>query len=337
MKKVLITGVGGYIGSVGASVFLDNGYSVVGIDNFSKGFRQPIEATRKKYGKDRYEFYECDLNDEKKLDDIFDKIGEFEAVIHFAAFCNVNESMENPGKYFTNNINGTLNILNSMHKHSIKSLVFSSTCATYGTPDVLPVTENLSTHPDSPYGESKLMVEKIIDWYGKLFGIKYCIMRYFNVCGATIDGSIGDSKKPSVHLIQNAVLGALGVRPFQLTCGSVETPDGTPIRDYVDIVDLVEAHLAAVEYLGQDGESNIFNIGTGEGNSVLEIVETVKKYTGVSFEIEKGQSRMGESAMVYANPEKANKILKWKSKRNIEDSVKSLIIWYKSRPNGWEF
>jgi len=175
----------------------------------------------------------------------------------------------------------------------------------------------------------------MIRWFGKIYDMNYVIFRYFNVAGASDDGSIGDSKKPSQLLVQNAVRGALAIEPFRLTCPKVETKDGTPIRDYINVVDLVEAHEMALGYLNDDKESEIFNLGTGCGNSVLEIVEAVKKITGAKFEIGKGEARKGEYAEIYANIDKVVDKLGWKPKRTLTDSVKSLRGWYKKHPNGW--
>ena len=225
-----------------------------------------------------------------------------------------------------------------MIEFNVKKIVFSSTCAVYGETQYTPVDENHPTNPINPYGESKRMTEKIIEWYGKLLRVNYFILRYFNVCGASDDGEIGDSKKPSVLLVQNAVRGVLGVEKFYLTCPKVKTADGTPIRDYVNVVDLNEAHLLAVEKLLNDGNSfEIINLGTGTGNSVLQIVEEVEKITGKKIKRVFGNTRAGEYAKIYASIEKAKKVLGWRPKRTIEDSVKSLIKWYKKHPKGWEY
>ena len=191
-------------------------------------------------------------------------------------------------------------------------MIFSSTCAVYGEAKYLPVDENHPTQPTNPYGESKLMAEKMLAWYGRLKGLKFVILRYFNVCGATDDGLVGDAKKPSFLLVQNAVRGALKIHDFCLTCPVVDTPDGTPIRDYVNV------------------------IGTGGGDSVLEIIEKVKEITGVSFDVKKTKSRQGEYAKMVAAVKKAKRVLGWEVKRAISDSVRSLVIWYEKHPNGWK-
>jgi len=333
MSKILITGCGGYIGSVAADLFLSHGYEVVGLDNFQTGYKGPLELLQKKYsGKFRY--FEADLKND--LFPIFEKETDISAVVHYAASCVVDESMKDPFKYFYNNVSGTANLLSTMDKFGIKNIIFSSTCAVYGEAEYYPIDEKHPLNPTTPYGASKKMAEEIIQWYGKLKKFNYMILRYFNVCGATDDGSIGDSKKPSTLLVQNAVRGALGIEKFYLTCPEVDTPDKTPIRDYINVVDLNEAHLKAVKYLMNDGKSEIVNLGTGTGNSVLEIIEQVKKLTGKNIPVDRANTRLGDDAKKIADIKKAAAVLNWQPNRTIEDSVKSLLIWYKNHPNGWE-
>lgn len=331
--KILVTGAGGYIGSIATYLFLQNGYEVVAIDNFSTGYEGPLKFFTDKFGASSFRYYKKDLT--KDISEVFKKEKEIAAVVHYAASCLVNESMDIPQKYFTNNVCGTQNLLATMLEYGVKTIVFSSTCAVYGEAKYVPVDEKHPTNPSNPYGESKRMIEKIIEWYGKLVGLNYIILRYFNVCGASDDGEIGDSKKPSVLLVQNAVRGALGIEPFYLTCPQVDTPDKTPIRDYINVVDLNEAHLKALKYLLGTGESQIVNLGTGDGNSVLEIVEAVEKITGKKLSREKTEARKGEYAKMIADNAKAKSILGWEPKRRIEDSVQSLVTWYGKHPRGW--
>lgn len=333
--KILITGGGGYIGSITSYLFLQKGFEVVVIDNFSHGYRKPLEILQEKFGSSKFRFYEMDTKD--NLSPLFKKEEGIEAVVHFAGFIVVGESMENPQKYFENNVYGSLNLLSSLLSKNIKKFVFSSTAAVYSQAKYLPMDEDHPIGPANPYGESKLMVEKILNWYGKLLGLKYVIFRYFNVCGASDDGLLGYSNKPSTHLIPNAVKGALGIEPFSLTCPEVETPDKTPIRDYVNVVDLAEAHLKGVEYLLKGGTNEIINLGTGTGNSVLEIIDQVQKITGVKFDLGKSLPREGETAKFFTSIKKAQEVLGWEPKRTLEDSIKSLASWFKNHPQGWEY
>ncbi|VVA43493.1 UDP-glucose 4-epimerase GalE [Candidatus Roizmanbacteria bacterium] len=333
MSKILITGAGGYIGSVATDLFLSRGYGVVGVDNFQTGYKEPLEFLKNKYS-DTFNYYEIDLKND--LSPIFEKELDISAVIHYAASCLVDESVRLPGKYFLNNVAVTSNLLTTMEIFNIKNIIFSSTCAVYGEAEYYPIDEKHPLNPTTPYGASKKMAEEVIQWYGKLKEFNYMILRYFNVCGANDDGSIGDSKKPSSLLVQNAVRGALDIEKFYLTCPEVATPDKTPIRDYINVVDLNEAHLKALEYLLSTKKSEIINLGTGTGSSVLEVVNKVKKLTGVEIPIEKANIRQGDDAKKIADISKAEKLLSWKPQRTIEDSLKSLITWYKNHPNGWE-
>lgn len=331
--RVLITGAGGYIGSVATYLFLQNSHIVLALDNFSTGYHSPLKLLQEKFGPEKLKIFETDLNND--LSEVF-KERDIQAVIHFAANCQVDESMKQPNKYFQNNVCGSLNLINTMLKYDVKNIVFSSTCAVYGEAQHIPIDETHPTNPTNPYGASKRMVEQIIEWNSKLQGLNYVILRYFNICGASDDSLIGDSKKPSSLLVQNAVRGALGIQPFTLTCPEVDTPDRTPIRDYINVVDLNEAHLKALKYLLGGGKSDIINLGTGTGSSVLEIINQVKAVTGVEFKFDKTTPRAGEYAKAVADIKKAKEVLGWAPQRTTADSIKSLVAWYKSHPQGWD-
>jgi UDP-glucose 4-epimerase len=333
-EKVLVTGAAGYIGSVSTRLLLQKGIKVVAVDNFSTGFHGALAELVTEFGEDKIKVYDLDLA--KDASQIFEKEKDIQAVMHYAGSCSVNESMENPQKYFSNNTGASQKLLEAMLANGVKNIVFSSTCAVYGEAEYVPIDEKHPTNPKNPYGASKRMTEETIEWFGKLVGLNYVILRYFNVCGATDDGVIGDSKKPSVHLMQNAVRGALGIEPFHLTCPEVDTPDKTPIRDYVNVVDLNNAHLAALEYLANGGKSEIINLGTGNGNSVREIIKKVEEKTGATIPLEKGEPRQGEYAVMTADIKKANDVLGWKPEHTLDDSIDSLVKWYKAHPNGWE-
>lgn len=334
MAKILVTGAGGYIGSVATYLLLQNGYTVVALDNFSTGYKEPLELLKKKFGKDRLSTYEVDLT--KDIKEVFEKESGIDAVIHYAASCSVDESMKNPEKYFFNNVTGSQNLFTIMMKHNIQNIIFSSTCAVYGEGQYMPMDEKHLINPTTPYGASKRMVEELMEWYGKLKNLHYVILRYFNVCGASDDGLVGDSKKPSTLLVQNTVRGALGIEKFYLTCPEVNTQDKTPIRDYINVIDLNEAHLKALEYLFNGGKNEIINLGTGTGSSVLEIVNQVQSVTGVKFPLEKTTPREGDDSKKIASIGKAKSVLGWQPKRTIKNSVDSLVKWYKSHPNGWK-
>ena len=334
MSKVLITGAGGYIGSIAAYQLLQKGYEIVGIDNFSNGFKQPLELLKEKFGEEKIRYYNFDIKDD--LTPLFEKEKDINAVIHYAAFLSVDESMKKPEDYFTNNVAGSQNLFTYLLKNNIKKIIFSSTCAVYGNAEYVPIDEKHKTEPTNPYGASKVMVENILNWYDKLKGLKFVSLRYFNVCGASDDGLIGDSKKPSVHLMQNAIRGALDLEPFYLTFSEVDTPDKSPIRDYCNVVDLNDAHILALDYLIKGGKSEIINLGTGTGNSVLEIITKIEEETGKDIKLEKSSSREGEYAKAVASIQKAKNVLGWEPKRSIADSVKSLVAWYKAHPQGWK-
>lgn len=334
MKKILITGCGGYIGSVATYLFLQKGYSVVGLDNFETGYKEPVSFFQEKFG-DRFIFYKKDLRED--LSPVFSN--NIDLVVHYAASCLVDESMKDPSKYYDNNVFGSLNLLRTMEKNNVAKIIFSSTCAVYGEAKYFPIDEKHPLIPTTPYGSSKKMVEEMIQFFGELKNFQYTILRYFNVCGASDDGLVGDSKKPSTLLVQNAVRGALGIEKFSLTCPEVATPDKTPIRDYINVVDLNEAHLLAVRKLTDSGDERfqeIINLGTGTGNSVLEIIEKVQEVIGVKFEVGRAALREGDNAKKIASIEKAKKILNWQPKRTIKNSIESLVKWYKIHPDGWK-
>ena len=332
MQTILVTGGGGYIGSHAVKRLLKKGNTIIAFDNFSHGWREPLEIL-KKYG--TLHVFEGDLTKKKDLIKLFKKY-KIDSVMHFAALCSVDESMKKPELYFNNNVLGTANLLETMRQFGVKKIIFSSTCAVYGNTEHLPIDEKHQTKPENPYGESKLKAEKEIERFDREHGLAYVILRYFNVCGADSDGEIGDSKKPSELLVQNAVRGALGIEDFKLTYRKVDTPDGTPIRDYVDVEDLIEAHLSALSYLEQGKPPQIFNLGNGKGWSVREIIEAVKKELGVEFAVNKGEERKGEYSAVYADITKAKAVLRFNPKKTLADSVKSLAKWYNKKPNGYE-
>ncbi|KKS30762.1 UDP-glucose 4-epimerase GalE [candidate division WWE3 bacterium RIFOXYB1_FULL_43_24] len=336
MSEILITGGGGYIGSHAVKRLLQENYKVHVLDNFTTGRRQALENL-KKYGD--ICVIEVDLRDAERVKKALtaESMKNISTVLHFAGVLSVSESMRDPQKYFLNNLMGSVNLLEAIKETGIENIIFSSTCATYGNSQYLPIDEKHPQNPTNPYGESKLMVEKAIKWYSELFGLHYVIFRYFNVFGSDPDCDVGYSSLPSVHLVQSAVRGALGLSPFMVTCAdNFNTRDGTPVRDYVDVVDLVDAHFKAVMYLEKGGANEIFNLGTGKGYTVYEIVDQVEKTVGNKFDRNPGEIRMGEYAEVYANFDKAAASLDWNPSTSLETGINNLVSWFKKYPDGLE-
>ncbi len=332
MKFLLVTGGAGYIGSHAVLELLSQNRPVVILDNLERGYADAVTELQK-IGP--VEFVRGDLRSETDLEKLFSEY-DIETVLHFAALCTPDESVSHPAMYYENNVAGTANLLEAMKRHGVDKIIFSSTCTVYGETKNLPVDETHPLGPINPYGHSKLLAEEVIAYYGRLAGIRSVIFRYFNVCGADAEGRIGDSKRPSQLLMQNAVRGALGLEPFAYTCPPAKTPDGTPIRDYIDVRDLVAAHAAAVGYLEKGGKNVILNLGSGEGRSVRQIVHAVEHSLGVTIPEKAGNVRQGEHDEIYAEPAKAAEILGWKAVRSLEDSISGLVAWYRKHPQGYE-
>lgn len=318
--KILVTGGAGYIGSVTVKELQKLGHEVVVFDNLVCGHKQAV-STKLVIG---------DLLDKEFLNKSLAK-EEFDAVIHFAAYALAGESMRKPFEYFQNNVQGGLNLLEFMRRKNIGKIIFSSTCAVYGTPKKLPVTENAEKKPESVYGESKLMVEKLLCWYEKIYGIKHVSLRYFNAAGASLDGLLGEDHRPETHIIPLAIKTALGQNSqFELYGNNYETPDGTCIRDYIHVKDLAIAHRLALEKLEKSGESDNFNLGTGRGYSNLEVLEMVKKVTGVDFFVKIMPRRPGDPPVIFADNRKAEKELGFIPKySDLKTIVETAWQWHK--------
>ncbi len=316
--RILVTGGAGYIGSITVKNLQGEGHDVVVFDNLSYGHKESVSCP----------LIVGDLVDKQFLFKSFEN-QKFDGVIHFAAYALAGESMKDPNKYFFNNIVGGLNLLELMKRNQINNIVFSSTCAIYGTPNKLPVTEDESKKPESVYGQSKLMFEKILEWYDKLFRIKYINLRYFNAAGAVLDGSLGEWHNPETHIIPRAIGSALSNTPFFLYGDDYDTPDGTCIRDYIHVLDLASAHIAALNKLKESNKSDFFNLGAGKGYSNLEVIGMIKEVSGVNFPVEKKPRRPGDPAIVYADNSKAKEKLGFDPKHSdLETIVKTAWQWH---------
>lgn len=323
---ILVTGGAGYIGSHMALKLLENNEKVVVFDNFSTGHIETIETLMKE-GKDNFEFFEGDLLNLNDLNTLF-KGRNIEAVIHFAAFSLVEESTKNPAKYYKNNVTGSINLLDAMHKYNVNKIVFSSTAATYGEPEEIPIKETSLQNPVNPYGTSKLTVEKIMDDYDRAYGIKSVRLRYFNVAGADSKCRIGENHNPETHLIPNILKSTFNnKKTFKIFGDNYNTKDGTCVRDYINIEDLINAHLLALKYLLAGGKTDFFNLGTNEGNSVKEIFDLCTKVTNKEIPFEIAQKRAGDPAVLIADNKKAKEILGWNPEKTLYDSIKSAYMW----------
>ncbi|WP_165695583.1 UDP-glucose 4-epimerase GalE [Streptococcus agalactiae] len=328
---VLILGGAGYIGSHMVDQLITQGKEkVIVVDNLVTGHRQAVHSDAI--------FYEGDLSDKTFMRQVFRENPDVDAVIHFAAFSLVAESMENPLKYFDNNTAGMIKLLEVMNECDIKNIVFSSTAATYGIPEQVPILETAPQNPINPYGESKLMMETIMKWADQAYGIKFVALRYFNVAGDKPDGSIGEEHKPETHLLPIILQVAQGVRDKIMIFGDdYNTPDGTNVRDYVHPFDLADAHILAVDYLRQGNESNVFNLGSSTGFSNLQMLEAARRITGKEIPAQKAARRPGDPDTLIASSEKARQILGWEPKfDNIDKIISSAWAWHSSHPNGYE-
>ena len=323
---ILITGGAGYIGSHTTINFLNAGYDVVIFDNLENGHIETVN-TLQKLGNVKFE--KGDLRNIEDIERVFERYS-FDAVIHFAAFALVGESVENPSKYYRNNTFGTLNLLDTMVKHNVKKIVFSSTCATYGEPEYTPIDEKHVQNPINSYGASKLMVERIMQDYDLAYGLKSIKLRYFNVAGCDKLARIGEWHEPETHLIPNILKSTFSTgKTFKIFGDDYATPDGTCIRDYVNVEDLAEAHRLALEYLKRENKSDVFNLGTEQGDSVKNIFDTCEKVLNKKIAVEIVERRAGDPAKLYADATKAKTVLGWHPSRTIEQSIQSAYNWEK--------
>ncbi|MGM3306224.1 UDP-glucose 4-epimerase GalE [Anabaena sp. WFMT] len=323
---ILVTGGAGYIGSHAVLALVQAGYQVVILDNLVYGHRDLVEKVL------QVKLIEGDIEDRPLLDNLFNTY-DIEAVMHFSAYTYVGESVTNPAKYYRNNVLGTLTLLEAMLAASIKKIVFSSTCATYGVPTFIPLTEDHPQNPINPYGTTKLMVEQILSDFDVAYGLKSVRFRYFNAAGADPNGLLGEDHNPESHLIPLVLLTALGQRESISIFGTdYATPDGTAVRDYIHVADLANAHILGLEYLLQGSESEVFNLGNGNGFSVREVIAAAKDVTGKVIPVQECDRRPGDSPVLIGTSEKAKNILGWQPQYpDIKDIVTHAWNWHQKR------
>lgn len=322
MKNILVIGGAGYIGSHMVRMLAKQGYNPVVFDNLSKGHREAVA---------NYPFELGDLGDKARLTEVFKKYG-IEAVMHFAAFAEVGESVKEPSKYYHNNVAKVLDLLDALVENDIKYFVFSSTAATFGEPVRPKIDESHPQNPINPYGNTKLMVEKILADFDTAYNLKATALRYFNASGADDSGEIGESHNPETHLIPIVLQAAAGKRASIKMFGTdYPTPDGTCVRDYVHVNDLARAHILALEKMFKDNVSERFNLGSGNGFSVAEIVKEAKRITGIDFTVEKAPRRDGDPAVLVADSAKAERILGWKPQYNLTRIIETAWNWEQHR------
>lgn len=324
---VLVCGGAGYIGSHNVRALLAAGREVVVADNFLTGHRKAVAPGAA--------LHEVDIRDADALDAVFGA-HRIDAVLHFAASSLVGESMERPLDYFNNNVLGMQRLLEAMHRHGVRHIVFSSSAAVYGEPDAVPIPEDAPLAPTNPYGESKRIMERIMHWAAKAHGMRFVSLRYFNVGGAWPGGAIGEDHRPESHLIPLILQVPLGRRPHISIFGTdYPTPDGTCVRDYIDVMDLADAHLRALEHLERGGESLICNLGNGKGFSVREMIEAARRVTGHEIPVREEGRRPGDPARLVASAELAERKLGWRPTRDMEAIIASAWEWHRKHPAGY--
>lgn len=326
--NVLVCGGAGYIGSHTVYELIEQGHSAVVADSLIKGHKAAVHKDAK--------LYIGDLRDSDFLDKVFSE-NKIDAVIDFAAFSLVGESVSEPLKYFDNNVYGTIRLLEAMNRAGVKKIVFSSTAATYGEPESIPISETDKTVPTNPYGESKLAVEKILKWSDNAYGIKYTALRYFNAAGAHISGSIGEDHTPESHLIPIILQAAQGVREKIAIFGTdYDTEDGTCVRDYIHVTDLADAHIKALERLERGGESAIYNLGNGTGFSVRQVIDEAKRVTQRPIKVTEEARRPGDPSTLIASSQKAMDELGWRPRYNtLEKIIETAWKWHDTHPDGY--
>ena len=327
--KILVVGGAGYIGSHNVRALVERGDEVVVMDSLVTGHREAVHPGAK--------FYKGDIRSAEDLDRVFTE-NRIDAVLHFAAFIEVGESVAKPLKYFNNNVGGMQSLLEAMVRHGVDKLIFSSTAAVYGEPESVPIPEDAPKNPTNPYGESKLIMEKMMKWFDNAYGTKYVSLRYFNAAGAYFDGSIGEAHTTETHLIPLILQVPLGKREHISIFGNdYDTNDGTCIRDYIHVMDLASAHYKALEYLRKGNESNIFNLGNGNGYSVKEVIDVARRVTSHEIPAKLEERRSGDPAVLIASSDKAKEVLGWKPEYDsLERIIEDAWRWHKNNVNGYK-
>jgi UDP-arabinose 4-epimerase len=328
-RSILVTGGAGYIGSHACKALSRAGYRPVTYDNLSCGHAEAVRWGPLVIG---------DIRDPQQLGKAIQE-HDISAVMHFAAFAYVGESVADPSLYYRNNVNGTLSLLDTMREHHVETIVFSSTCATYGMPETIPIREVTPQLPVNPYGETKLAIERALHWYGEAYGIRSVALRYFNAAGGDPGGETGESHFPETHLIPLAIRAALVAdAPLEIYGTDYPTPDGSAVRDYIHVQDLAEAHVAALEYLAGGGGSDAFNFGIGHGHTVREVISAVEKATGMSVSYSTAARRAGDPPILIADPRKAFSLLGWQPLlSDLETIVRTAAPWQRRLTSPSEF
>ncbi|WP_251440948.1 UDP-glucose 4-epimerase GalE [Veillonella intestinalis] len=326
--NILVTGGAGYIGSHTVRALQKAGHTPVVLDNLSRGHVESLPAN--------VEFINMDIADTALVNLLKEK--QIDGVMHFAAHSQVGESMTNPMIYYENNVVGSFQLIEAVRQAGVKYFVFSSTAAVYGEPEVVPIKEDARLAPTNVYGRTKLMIEQMLQDYSNIYGLRYVALRYFNAAGADSSGEIGEDHTPETHLIPLILEAALGKRPNITIFGTdYDTADGTCVRDYIHVNDLASAHILSMEYLRDGGASNYFNLGSGNGFSVKEIVDTTKSVTGVDFPVVIGERRAGDPGTLIASSEKAQTVLGWKPiHSDVTQVIKDAWQWHQGHPNGYK-
>ncbi len=324
--NILVTGGAGYIGSHAVAALKEKDYGVVVVDNLVKGHEKAVKGTK---------LYIGDIGDGEFMDKVFSE-NKIDGVMHFSAFSLVGESMKMPYEYYNNNVCQSMKLFHSMVEHGVKNIVFSSTAATFGEPDEIPISETTAQNPINTYGETKLAMEKMLKWFGVAYGMNSICLRYFNVAGAHPSGKIGEDHRPETHLIPIVLQVAAGKREkLSVFGGDYPTKDGTCIRDYIHVSDLAEAHILAMEYMIKNNCSDAFNLGSGGGYSNLEILNTAREVTGKPIPASIEERRPGDPPVLIASSEKAERVLGWKRKYGIKDIIATAWKWHSTHPQGY--